>query len=102
MEFGWCGDANCAPVSGQTKRIPLLKNLSVSVGILSMMPSDTYKNNLSLSVAKTSTLSGRKVRVHKCLKWSFAACFVAADCIAVSQYWINLKNIPISHLDTKT
>ncbi len=60
------------------------------------MVSDTQNNNLSLSVSKTNSLSGRQCEIA----WRdyIATRFVAACCSPLTQSW----TIPISHLNTKT
>ncbi len=45
-----------------------------------------YNNNLSLSVAKTSTFSGRILSVHVCPERLDCSTFQAASCRAFAQY----------------
>ena len=63
------------------------KNVKFLCGLLSIMLSDTYNNNLSLSVAKTSTFSGHKmtVRFHYI---PFSDCRLQRS----PQCWTNFKN----------
>lgn len=54
--------------------------MSSSVGIISIMSSDTYNNNLNLAVAKTSSFSGCSLTcIHALFNYT-ADGFVTAGC----------------------
>lgn len=55
--------------------------------------SDTHNNNLNLSVAKTSTLSGLTLAAHNpSPKDYIAAHLTASGCSVLAQYWTDFKN----------